>query len=169
MNKNIAKAKKIIHVGYVVESRDKIADILINIFGLKHCIKQHNDKPYVSKINGLENSSVKVGFLRATEDDIPLEILEYEHPRAGHMQHSIEFPGTAHICFETDDLDLLEKKLLNYGIKYLSKPSSMKFGPWKTRKGAFISMPDGLIIEIFESIEKSDSIGVFYKNTSCGL
>ena len=161
--------KNIEHIGYTTASIQRTLDLLIHCFGIDNCIRQYNNKPYVSGVTGFKDCAVHVAFLKAHQRDIALEILEYDHPKGERMNCNLDAPGAAHICYETDNLDALIQKMAANGIEGISPIEKVDGFISGKEKGACMRMPDGLVMEFVQADATSGGRGVLTGNQPCGL
>lgn len=158
-NKNLVDISKMAHVGFTTNDRDKAMAIFCEVLGITDNKKQFSDQPYLSEVTGFRDCAINIGFVKIENDSLPLEILEYINPQGGDMAKELDQPGAAHLCFEIDDLILFTNRLENVdnGRFMISIPETIQAGPWKGRKGAFLKMPDGLVLEFLEE-ETEDGV-----------
>lgn len=129
------KIKRVEHIAIAVDSLDKSADLLRNVFGL--------GMEYEERIGQTRLAMLPVG-------ETYLELLEGEGPESG-VTEWIKSRGTGlyHICFEVEDIDGALAELKAKGVKLQDETPRIGHG------GARIAFLDpastgNLLIELAE-------------------
>ena len=81
------------------------------------------------------------------------ELLEYREPRGDRRARELPHAGSAHLCFTTDDLDLVCASLAERGVPIRSRdgaPVTVVGGPNDGGKGLYVEDPDGNGVEIIQ-------------------
>jgi len=143
--------KGLIHPGITVSSLENTLSFFRDVFGLADSRSQVSDQPYLSKVTGLENAALKIGFVRFPERSFPLEVIEYTHPKGEKLIGGEGVPGTPYIAFETDDLDAFTYAASAMRVKFLhSSDNSPLEGKENLHKAVFYG-PDGIQMEVLEN------------------
>lgn len=138
----------IAHVGYTTDDLEKAVDFHVHKLGIENKRTQVSDQPYISKVTGVKDCRLKIGFVRTVSDDLPLEIIEYIYPKGLEAKNELGRIGASHICWKTDDLQAAVARLRNQNIDTISEPEVFASGPWKHSRRVFLRSPDGLPIEL---------------------
>jgi catechol 2,3-dioxygenase-like lactoylglutathione lyase family enzyme len=138
------------HPGCTVSSLDQALRFYGERLGIEHARGQVSDQPYLALVTGLPGCSLKLGFARIEGDDVPLELIECVNLPAGRSGAGFGIVGTAHQCYQVDDLAGAYDRLTRAGVSCLTEPHPLGDGPWADAHGAFLRDPDGFLIELIE-------------------
>lgn len=138
------------HVGYSTGHLENTVEFYCGILGIENSRVQLSDQPYLSEVTGYKDCSLKIGFVRPEGDTLPFEIIEYLNPKGGKINTDFNTIGSAHISWETDNIQILYKKLKDKGVDLLSEPMELEYGYWKNAKGVFFRDPFGLLNQLIQ-------------------
>lgn len=147
--------KKIIedisHIGFTTSCLESSLNFFCNTFKIKNSFSQYSDQEYLSKVTGLKNCKLKIGFLKIDEDDLVLEVIEYIHPKESKSSKDPRNKRAPHICWQVDNIDYFRESLSKAGVKVLCFNRVISSRHWKGFKTLFIYGPDNILIELCES------------------
>jgi len=139
------------HTGLQVADLERSLAYYRDLLGLTVEGERHVTGSYIGRLVGYEGVSLRVAYLRVPGGEHVLELLEYE----GVERHSIDTrtgnPGTAHVCFEVDELGSVYARLVAAGYTSVSEPLRPTHGPREGRLAVYAIDPDGIRVELVES------------------
>lgn len=157
------------HPGITIKHVERSLRFYGDTLGIKHTVSQVSDQPYLARVTGVPGCSLKIGFARVEGDDVPLEFIEYVNPPAGRARIGFGIPGTPHLCWQVDNLDLVYNRLMVAGVRFCGGPHALAGGPWGEARGVFLRDPDGLLVELIESPEHRNGSGRLVRIHHIGL
>lgn len=104
------------------------------------------DSKYLREITGYPDALMDVAFLSGYQ--VLLELIHYVAPQGVDLDKSNFNVGSAHLCFETTDLQAAYEALCNDGVAFRSPPVIIREGPNAGRGAAYFLDPDGYTVEI---------------------
>jgi catechol 2,3-dioxygenase-like lactoylglutathione lyase family enzyme len=159
----------VFHTGCTVSSLESALDFCGQRLGIEHVRGQVSDQPYLASVTGLPGCSLKLGFARIEGDSVPVELIECLHPAAGHSGTGFGIVGSAHQCWQVDNLDVACERLPEAGITLCAAPHTLGDGPWSEARGTFLRDPDGFLIELLELPSGHGQAGRLLSNHHFGL
>jgi len=139
------------HTGLQVADLGRSLAYYRDLLGLEVEAERHVTAPYIGDLVGYEGVSLRVAYLRVAGGEHRLELLEYE----GIERHPVDTrtgnPGTAHVCFEVDELESLYERLRAAGFTSVSEPLRPTHGPNSGRLAVYAIDPDGIRVELIET------------------
>lgn len=140
------KVKSLSHVGLTVSDFASAVRWYHDKFGCR--LIDDNTLPpaqvtALKDLYGLENSSIKLGFLRVPGGGV-VEIFEFEE-KLEPERTRWNRPGPTHITFDVKNVAKWYKKLKGEGIEFFSEPQNTKGADW-----VFLKDPDGNLIELID-------------------
>ena len=103
---------------------------------------------------------VPIGGGASSPGGILLEIMEWVQPRGRPYSLTTQDIGSAHLCFEVDDLDTVHNALASGGERILAPLSAVPVGPLTGRRSFFVGDPDGLPLQILGAPKPSYAAAV---------
>lgn len=147
---------KIYHVGLTVSDLDKSITFYRDILGLEFqgeitMAGEETDKMFQKK-----NCKVRVAYLNGSKniETPPVELIQFIDNTVNKTQSDLFTTSISELCFYTDDIDEVYKKLIENNIECLSKPQNFDFssqGFGKSRAFYFRD-PDGIILEMMKPL-----------------
>lgn len=147
---------RIYHVGLTVSNLDKSIAFYRDILGLKYqgeimMVGEETDKMFQKK-----NCKARVAYLNGSEniEAPPVELIQFVDNEVKKVQSNLFMTSISELCFYTDDIDTVYKKLIEKNAECLSEPqyfdfSSQGFGK---SKAFYFKDPDGIILEMMQPL-----------------
>lgn len=137
------------HVGLTV--RDIAASVAwySRVFGLSAGPVNHGEGEALGaalQVPGavLSFSMIQIGSTR-------IEFLQYHQPPGDDFDRTNGDVGSAHICFEVDDLDRAYRELEEKGAVFNAPPNEITEGVLAGSRWAYLRDPDGIQLEIWQT------------------
>ena len=112
------------HIGLVVANLERALDFYCGKLGFKIRSRQLEKGNYISTMLGYENAQVETVKLYLEETGSLLELLYFQTPTSEISEtKTLNSLGITHFALGVSNLDDLYKKLLPYGIKFVSEPT----------------------------------------------
>jgi catechol 2,3-dioxygenase-like lactoylglutathione lyase family enzyme len=148
------KNSSLFHVGIAVPDIEIATKFFQRVFNFELVLSRTVSHDYLGRLVGHKGISAKINMLRIDENNL-LEILEWSPVHSDHAQDEYEARifdrGAQHLCFYTDDADLIYANLLLENVVFLSDaPITVEDGPNIDAKVFFIKVFGFLFIEIFQ-------------------
>ena len=140
------------HCGYTVGQLEPAVAFFSQTLGVEHTHMQVSDQPYLARVTGLPGTSLKVGFVQIEDDRLALELLDFVQPRGRPAGVGYGRPGTCYVGWAVDDLQVIYQRLRRQGVTFLAEPQPVDFGPWAGGLATLLLGPDGILIELIETM-----------------
>ncbi|MCH7735402.1 MAG: VOC family protein [Chloroflexi bacterium] len=109
------------HTGLVVDDIERMVSFYCDDLGLEELNRVESNAPPEGNHTGISGSRrtlVFVGF----EDGHKIELVKYHEPESTDGHQEIPELGTAHICFNVDDLEKTHSELSARGVRFVTAP-----------------------------------------------
>ena len=137
------------HVGIVVKDLAKTSEFWVNLIGFRIHADAIEQSPYIDELLGIENPGLRTVKL-IDENDFIIELLEFSnYPSQEKWAGNLATTGLTHIALTVNDLKTLTVKLKENGYELVS---DIKNSPNGAVKVVFVRGPEGLMLELVESI-----------------
>lgn len=110
---------------------------------------------YLREVTGYPDAVMDVAFLSGYS--VMLELLHYHVPQGVDLDKANYHTGSAHLCFETSDLQAEYLRLREFGFVFRSPPVAIREGPNAGRGAAYFFDPDGYTMELAGPFAGEDS------------
>jgi catechol 2,3-dioxygenase-like lactoylglutathione lyase family enzyme len=147
----MAKITKAHHTGLTVRSLEKSLSFYRDIFGFEIVFQWNPQAPYIAELLGYPTVDLHSAILRIPNSEVYLELLEYRGIPQVINDMSNGNVGNAHIAFYVDELEPLYKRLIELGVKSVSKPVTPTIGPNQGGRAVYLIDPDGFRVELIET------------------
>lgn len=139
------------HTGLTVQSLQRSLEFYRDILGFVEVFSWNPQEPYIGELVGYPSVDLHATVLRLAGSEVYLELLEYRNVEAAPVNSANGNPGTAHIAFFVDNLDLLYQRLKEQGVGSVSDPVTPTIGPNKDGRAVYMVDPDGFRIELIQA------------------
>ncbi len=147
----IATASAVHHVGMSVASIDDALAFWETFPGVNARWRTTLDRPYLGKIVGIPDVSIKGAFI-----DLPggviLELLDYQTPDKRTNPEATQNPGNLHLCLAVEDAGAAWKHAVDCGAKPVRRegPVEIDHGPNVGARVAYLRIHEGITLELFQ-------------------
>ena len=138
--------KGIHHVGLAVGDLGRSVRFYGEILGMTLVKESQASGPVLAEALGLPSVDVRFAVLEV--GGVSLELLQYLSPASARVDLRISDVGSAHLCFDVDDLDGVMGRLRSFGVGLLSPPMS---GVNSTTRNVYAVDPDGYRVQLREA------------------
>ena len=147
---------RIYHVGLTVSDLDKSIVFYRDILGLTFqgeimMVGEETDKMFQRK-----NCKARVAYLNGSEniETPPVELIQFVGNEVKNVQSDLFMTSISEICFFTDDIDKVYKKLIENKVECLSEPQYFDFTSqgFGKSKAFYFKDPDGIILEMMQPL-----------------
>lgn len=107
--------------------------------------------PYIGELVGYPDVDLHAAILRLPGTEVFLELLEYRAVERTAVDTRTANPGTAHLAFYVDDLDVVFAHLVRLGVRSVSQPVTPTIGPNKGGRAVYMIDPDGIRVELIQT------------------
>lgn len=139
------------HTGIQVRDLDRSLEFYLGVLGFDLLFRWNPQAPYISELVGYPGVDLHSAIIRMPDSDVFLELLEYGNVAGEPVDTRTGNPGTAHIAFMVDDLDVLFADLVSKGVDFVSEPVTPTIGPNAGGRAVYMMDPDGFRIEFMQS------------------
>ena len=147
------------HCGYTVGHLEPAVAFFSQTLGVEHTHMQVSDQPYLARVTGLAGTSLKIGFVQLEGDPLALELLDFVRPRGRPAGVGYGRPGTFYVGWAVDSLEIVYQRLRRQGVTFLAEPQPVDIGPWAGGLGTLMLGPDGIFIELIETMSSVGTQG----------
>ncbi len=137
------------HVGITVRSLERSLAFYRDLLGFEEVFAWRPRAEYLSKLVGYPGVELNVAFVALPGSDTRLELLEYGGVDAQPADTRNGNPGTGHIAFVVEDVDVLFERLAASGVAYVSMPVTPTIGANRGGRAVYMIDPDGFRVEFF--------------------
>lgn len=149
--------KEVIHIGITVKDMDRSIDFYKNILGLTFQGQMIMEGKETDKLFGMEDCKVKVAYLNGSKELFapPIELLQFMSHETEIGSPDLRKTSISEVCFEVENIEETYSRLKDQGVKFISKPQAFDFTSqgFGKSKAVYFKDPDGIILELIETIE----------------
>lgn len=137
------------HVSFTVKDIDRSIAFYCDLLGFTlEGIRYHVDTQYIQNIIGYPCAILHVGFVRCP--GLRLEMIQYIRPQGVDLDKSTCNVGSAHICFNVNDIFAIYRELQDRDVIFRSEPVHIDSGPHKGAHAVYMLDPDGYTLELIQ-------------------
>lgn len=151
MDEREPRVTQVHHVGLHVHDLERSLAFYEDVLGFERVFRWNPQEPYIGVLVGYPDVDLHAAVVRLPGSDGCLELLEYRGVRRSAVDTSNANPGTAHLAFYVDHLDLLYARLRAHGVASVSEPVTPTVGPNRGGRAVYMIDPDGFRIEFIQS------------------
>jgi len=108
--------------------------------------RRHLSADYLRAITGYAELDMHVVYMSGL--NVQLELMQYVRPAGIDLDKDNKNVGSAHICFEVDDIHKAYKMLRAQQVRFRSSPVEIRQGPNAGRGAVYFYDPDGYTLEL---------------------
>ena len=123
----------------MVQFRNKYDTLGEALFGTKWGIKQ-------------SQADLKIAFVQLP--DIIVELIEYVDPKVTSYHQNPSVAGSAHLCFQVDDVEGMNRKVEAAGVEFHSGINTVHPPGQPMKHWVYFRDPDGIVLE-FVQVEEA--------------
>lgn len=141
--------RSVIHFGLTVRDLQTSLTFFCEGLGFEVVDTFERAAGYTQRVTGVSGTPIQVAILRGY--GLVLELLEYtrrqDRPEKGLPVH---YPGSAHLCFEVQDIEQEMDYLSLRGAVFQGKVTTVPFVQGKGNRVVYGWSPDGIAFELVE-------------------
>ena len=103
-----------------------------------------------------KNCKARVAYLNGSEniETPPVELIQFVDNEVKKVQSNLFMTSISELCFYTDDIDAVYKKLIEKNVECLSEPQHFDFSSqgFGKSKAFYFKDPDGIILEMMQPL-----------------
>lgn len=138
-------------MGLQVADLDRSIAFYRDVLGFEVVFRWNPQAEYIRELVGYPEADIHSAILRLPGTDVALELLEYRNVERAAIDTRTANPGTAHIAFYVDQLDVLYEDLKRRGIRSVSAPVTPTIGPNAGGRAVYMVDPDGIRVELIQT------------------
>jgi lactoylglutathione lyase len=142
------------HFALTVSQMDRSIAFYRDLFGLEVLSDREVDRDYVEQITAVPGAHVRIVHLVGYGRQV--ELLQYLAPPGADRARALQDVGSAHLCFQSDDLDADVERLRSAEVTFRSMPVETTSGPNRGGRGIYVEDPDGNAVEVVQLAERKD-------------
>ena len=137
------------HMSFTVSNLERSVDFYQNTLGLELKGQWTRGPEFSSKVTGIQGASLKIAFMGAS--NCVVELIEYAAPAGAKIDTRTCNVGSAHVCFNVDDFDVMLKRALAGGAKLAGERTIIPEGNNAGKAVVYFEDPDGNTIEFISN------------------
>ena len=138
------------HVGLHVSDIERSIRFYRDVIGLDEVERRIRDEAYLGTLTGYRDLRMDTCLLVDETSGLMLEVLEVLSTTGTPAEPGTADPGTAHICFIVDDVDLIYRRAIDAGYEAVHEPITPTAGRWKGGRSVYLLDPDRIRGEIVQ-------------------
>lgn len=147
---------RIYHVGLTVSDLERSIAFYRDMLGLEFQGEIFMEGEETDKMFRMENCKARVAYLNgsANIETPPVELIQFVDNEIHKEQSNLFKTSISELCFYTDDIDTIYKKLIENNVDCLSEPQYFDFRAdgFGESKAFYFRDPDGIILEIMQPL-----------------
>lgn len=138
------------HVGLQVADLDRSIGYYRDVIGLRLLERLVRDDGYLKVVVGYPQVTLDIALLVEPASGVLLELLRYRGTDGTPVDAQTANPGTAHVCFEVDDVDAIHARAIAAGHGAVNAPVTPTSGRWTGGRSVYLIDPDGIRVELVQ-------------------
>jgi len=138
------------HVGLQVADLDRSIGYYRDVIGLRLLERLLRDDAYLTVVVGYPDVILDVAVLVEPGSGALLELLRYHGVSGTPVDAATANSGTAHVCFQVDDVDAIVARALAAGFGAVNPPVTPTAGRWVGGRSVYLIDPDGIRVELVQ-------------------
>ena len=147
---------RIYHVGLTVSDLERSIAFYRDMLGLEFQGEIFMEGEETDKMFRMENCKARVAYLNgsANIETPPVELIQFVDNEIHKEQSNLFKTSISELCFYTDDIDTIYKKLIENNVDCLSEPQYFDFRAdgFGESKAFYFRDPNGIILEIMQPL-----------------
>ncbi len=149
MNPSQFRVIAVDHTGITVANLERALAFWRDVLGFEFSHRAHQTGALAEQITGVKGAEIQLAVLRAPGHKI--ELLEYLAPAQRRKLAARPCDvGFVHLALLVDDLDLLLKRVAEFGWQSAGEPQTLTKGPNAGKRVVYLRDPDGTTIELMQ-------------------
>lgn len=142
---------KTAHFSFTVTDLDRSIAFYRDVLGMRLLRRADRQGPDISRIVSFEDAHLEIAYLELPgAPGMELELIEYLAPKGEPIDRRTCNPGSAHLCFGTDDVHSSYSSLVSAGVQFRSEPILVQAGASKGGYALYFNDPDGNTLELVQ-------------------
>lgn len=137
------------HMSFTVSDLDRAVAFYRDAVGLSLMDMSERDPAFSEKVTGIPGAHLRIAYLRAGA--CAVELVQYLAPNGEKADTRTCNVGSAHVCFDVDDLDGTIDRMLTAGGRMAGSLAAVPGGPNRGKRVAYLEDPDGNTVELIEN------------------
>lgn len=137
------------HTSFTVSDLDKSLVFYGDLLGMP-ILSNAKERPikFTEKVVGIPGAHLKIAYLDAWGHK--LELIQYLSHPGGRVTTQTCDVGSAHLCFDVDDVNTMVRELAAKGVKFKGTPQLIPAGVNKGGLAVYLEDPDGITLEFIQ-------------------
>ncbi|MHB1133799.1 MAG: VOC family protein [Chloroflexota bacterium] len=136
------------HTSFTVSDMDRSLAFYRDLLGFELVNDRLATSDFAGKMSGIPGAELRVVYVQAA--GYRLELIQYLKAEGEPMDPRTNRPGSAHLCFNVDNVDETYALLTSHGVKAKAPPMVIPGGPNQNGRGFYFTDPDGFTIEFIQ-------------------
>ncbi|MHB8991895.1 MAG: VOC family protein [Chloroflexota bacterium] len=139
------------HFSFTVRDLERSVSFYRETLGMDLVGTMEREGEDISRIVDFENARLKIAFLELPRAaGVRLELIEYLSPRGNPVDPRTCNPGSAHICFNVEEIHAAYDALRARGARFKSEPVEIKTGINRGGYAVYFLDPDDNTLELVQ-------------------
>jgi catechol 2,3-dioxygenase-like lactoylglutathione lyase family enzyme len=138
------------HVGLQVADLERSVRYYRDVIGLEVVERLVRDDAYLKVVTGYPEVTLDIALLREPASGVLLELLQYLGTQGTPVDAATANPGTAHVCFQVDDVEAIHARAIAAGHRSVNPPAEPTAGRWTGGRSVYLIDPDGIRVELVQ-------------------
>ena len=147
---------QICHVGLTVSDMDRSIAFYRDVLGLQFQGELLMEGPETEAMFGAKGCRARVAYLNGSQEPgmPPVELIQFLHRDPCRERGDIFTTSISELCFYTEDIEGMYRRLLDRGVECISPPQAFDFtaSGFGRSKAFYFRDPDGIILEMMEPL-----------------
>lgn len=136
------------HVGITVSDLNRSVTWYRNVLGLTPGLRTGGWGAELAEVVQVQDPDLRAVFMHV--GNIIVELIGYKKPAGRREVAANNDIGSAHVCFEVDDIEAACTHLREHGVPLNSPPFRIPGGPLEGYHAVYFRDPDGIQLEYFQ-------------------
>lgn len=136
------------HTSFTVSDVEKTVAFYRDVLGATMLNISERPPGFAGRVTGIEGAHLKIAYVQLGNHQI--ELIQYLWPPGEKLDVRTMNVGSAHICFNVENIHAMVEEMRGKGVAFKSDPQEIPTGPNKSGYAVYFTDPDGITLEFIQ-------------------
>lgn len=140
--------KSVNHTSFTVSDADRSVKFYTELLGMKLISLDERPQEFCEKVTGIPGARMKIAYVEGA--GYKIELIQYLSPPGEKLDTRNNNVGSAHLCYNVDNLMEMYRDLGSKGVRFRGEPATVHAGPNKGGLVTYLLDPDDNNLEFIQ-------------------
>jgi catechol 2,3-dioxygenase-like lactoylglutathione lyase family enzyme len=140
--------KSVNHTSFTVSDAERSVKFYTELLGMKLISLEERPQEFCEKVTGIPGARMKIAYVEGA--GYKIELIQYLSPPGEKLDTRNNNVGSAHLCYNVDNLMEMCRDLGSKGVRFRGEPATVNAGPNKGGLVVYLLDPDDNNLEFIQ-------------------